>query len=59
MASEQEAHLIALACSPPPEERGRWTLRLLAGRMVALGYVDRLSYETVRQTLKKTRSGRI
>jgi hypothetical protein len=47
-----------LACSPPPEERGRWTLRLLAGRMVALGYVDRLSYETVRQTLKKTRSSR-
>jgi transposase len=56
---EQEAHLIALACSPPPAERGRWTLRLLAGRMVELGYVDTLSYETVRQTLKKTRSGRI
>ena len=55
----QEAHLIALACSPPPEERGRWTLRLLAGRMVELGYVDTLSYETVRQALKKTRSGRI
>jgi transposase len=55
----QEAHLIALACSPPPEERGRWTLRLLAGRMVELGYVDTLSYETVRQTLKKTRCGRI
>jgi transposase len=56
---EQEAHLIALACSPPPAERGRWTLRLLAGRMVELGYVDTLSYETVRQTLKKTRCGRI
>jgi transposase len=56
---EQEAHLIALACSPPPEERGHWTLRLLAARMVELGYVDSLSYETVRQTLKKTRSGRI
>jgi transposase len=56
---EQEAHLIALACSPPPAERGHWTLRLLAARMVELGYVDRLSYETVRQTLKKTRSGRI
>jgi transposase len=51
----QEAHLIALACSPPPEECGRWTLRLLAGRMVELGHVDTLSYETVRQTLKKTR----
>ena len=56
---EQEAHLIALACSAPPEDRGRWTLRLLACRMVELGHVDTLSYETVRQTLKKTSSGRI
>jgi transposase len=56
---EQEAHLIALACSPPPEERGRWTLRLLARRMVELGHVDTLSYETVRQALKKTNSARI
>jgi transposase len=55
---EQEAHLIALACSPPPEERGRWTLRLLARRMVELGHVDTLSYETARQTLKKTSSAR-
>lgn len=51
---EQEAHLIALACSPSPEGRKRWTLRLLADKMVALEYVDSLSYETVRQTLKKT-----
>jgi transposase len=56
---EQEAHLIALACSPPPETHGRWTLRLLAQSMVELRYVDTVSYETVRQTLKKTRSGRI
>jgi transposase len=56
---EQEAHLIALACSAPPEAHGRWTLRLLARRMVELQYVDTVSYETVRQTLKKTRSGRI
>ena len=56
---EQEAHLIALACSPPPDGRGRWTLRLLAERMVALEYVDSLSHETVRQTLKKTSFGRI
>ncbi len=49
-----EAHLIALACSEPPEGRIRWTLRLLAGRMVALEYVDALSYETVRGVLKKT-----
>ena len=51
----QEAHLIALACSAPPEGRARWTLRLLAQSMVELAYVDTLSYETVRQTLKKER----
>jgi transposase len=55
----QEANLIALACSAPPEGHARWTLRLLAARMVELAYVDTLSYETVRQTLKKTRSSRI
>jgi transposase len=55
---EQEAKLIALACSTPPDARGRWTLRLLAGRMVELQHVDTLSPETVRQTLKKTRSSR-
>lgn len=55
---EQEAHLIALACSVPPEGQVRWTLRLLAQRMVELAYADTLSHETVRQTLKKTRSGR-
>jgi transposase len=49
-----EAHLIALACSKSPEGTSRWTLRLLADRMVALEYVDSLSYETVRQVLKKT-----
>lgn len=55
---ELEAKLIALACSAPPEEHGRWALRLLAGRMVELQHVDSLSHETVRQTLKKTRSSR-
>ena len=55
---DQEAHLIALACSEPPSGRKRWTLRLLAKRMVELEYTDRLSYETVRGTLKKTRSSR-
>ncbi len=49
-----EAHLIALACNQPPTGRGRWTLRLLAERMVALEYVDTLSHETVRGVLKKT-----
>jgi transposase len=51
-----EAHLIALACSNPPERRGHWPLRLLADRMVELGYVESVSYETVRRTLKKTAS---
>lgn len=53
-----EAHLVALACAAPPEGRGRWTLRLLADRMVALGYVETVAHETVRQTLKKTTSSR-
>jgi transposase len=53
---EQEAHLIALACSAPPEGRGRWTLRLLASRMVELRHVEALSHETVRRTLKKERA---
>lgn len=49
-----EAHLIALACQKPPEGRSRWTLRLLADRMVQLEYVERVCYQTVRRTLKKT-----
>jgi transposase len=49
-----EAHLIALACSQAPEGHSRWTLRLLADRMVALEYVDTLSKDTVHRTLKKT-----
>lgn len=54
-----EAHLIALSCSEPPEGRERWSLRLLADRMVELGHADALSYETVRRTLKKTFSSPI
>jgi len=50
----QEAQLIALACSAAPKGHERWTLRLLARRMVELGYVDSVSHETVHQTLKKT-----
>jgi transposase len=53
---EAEAHLIALACSHPPRGQQRWTLRLLANRLVELQYVDTVSHETVRQTLKKPRS---
>lgn len=51
-----EAHLIALSCSDPPEGRERWSMRLLADRMVELGHVEALSHETVRRTLKKTAS---
>jgi transposase len=50
---EQEAHLVALVCSPPPEERSRWTLKLLAQKMVELEYVEHVASETIRQTLKK------
>lgn len=52
----QEAHLIALACSAPPAGRRRWTLRLLADRLVALEQVAAVSHETVRQVLKQTSS---
>lgn len=52
----QEAHLIALACSEPPAGQVRWTLRLLADKMVELAYIDSVSYGTVRRVLKKTNS---
>src|ERR687898_105910 len=55
---EQEARLVALACSAPPEGRKRWTLRLLADRLVELEVVESVSYETVRQALKQTGSSR-
>jgi transposase len=54
----QEAHLVALACSPAPTGRARWSLRLLADKLVELEIVDDISYEAVRQTLKKTNSSR-
>jgi hypothetical protein len=53
-----EAHLVALACGTPPEGRARWTLRLFADQMVALEYVESVSYESVRRTLKKMNSSR-
>ena len=49
-----EAHLIAQACSKPPKGRARWTLHLLAGRMVDLRLLESVSHESVRQALKKT-----
>lgn len=51
-----EAHLVALTCGEPPTGHERWTLRLLAERMVALEYVTAVSHETVRQVLKKMNS---
>lgn len=51
---EAEAHLIAIACSEAPEGYERWTLRLLRDEMVALEYVESVSHETIRTTLKKT-----
>ena len=51
-----EAHLIALACSQPPEGRASWTLKLLAGQLVEREIVESISAETVRNTLKKTHS---
>lgn len=53
-----EARLIALACGAPPEGRARWTLKLLADRLVALEVVESISYEAVRRTLKQTSSSR-
>ncbi len=50
---DQEAYLIALSCGEPPEGRARWTLRLLANRLVELDYVEGISHETIRQVLKK------
>ena len=51
---EKEAHLIALACSEAPEGQARWTLRLLADKMVELKHFSSVSHETIRRTLKKT-----
>lgn len=56
LGGEEEARLVALACSKPPEGAARWTLTLLAGALVELEVVDAVSRETVRQSLKKTRS---
>jgi len=51
-----EAHLVALSCSDPPEGFSRWSLRLLAYKVVELDYIDNISHETIRRVLKKTKS---
>jgi transposase len=55
---EQEAHLIALCCSEVPTGHEHWTMRLLADKMVELGYVEQVSHKTVWETLKKMHSSR-
>jgi transposase len=56
LMGEQAAHLIAIACTPAPDDHDHWTLRLLAGKAVELGFVDSISPETIRQMLKKMNS---
>ena|ERR1035438_5981712 len=50
-----EAHLVAISCSKAPDGYARWSLRMLADKMIELKYVESVSYETVRQVLKKTK----
>jgi len=59
ITGEVEAHIIALACSEPPEGYSKWSLRLLAGRIVELGYTDSISYAYVGRILKKHNSNPI
>ena len=53
---EQEARLIAVTCGEPPAGQVRWTMRLLADKLVELAVVESISYQTVRRTLKQTNS---
>ena len=54
----QESHLVGVTCSAPPEGRSRWSLRLLRERLIELEVVEHIGLETIRTTLKKTRSSR-
>ena len=53
-----EAHLVAISCSQAPEGYTRWSLRMLADKMVTLNYAESVSHETIRQVLKKTKLNR-
>ena len=53
---KQQAHIIALACSDPPQGHSHWTLRILAAKVVQLNFAESISPETIRNTLKKTNS---
>jgi len=54
LTGEQMAHLVAVACTPVPDGHDHWTLRMLADKAVALGYVRHIAHTTIRQALKKT-----
>jgi transposase len=56
LSAKQEAHVIAVACSKAPDGRARWTLRLLADKIVELGFCESYSHEQVRRLLKKRSS---
>jgi transposase len=56
LSGTQRAHLVAIACSPVPDGHDHWTLRMLAGKAVELGFVEKVSPETIRALLKKTSS---
>jgi transposase len=56
LTGQQQAHLIAIACSKVPDGHDHWTLRMLANKAVELGFVEKISPETIRALLKKTRS---
>ena len=58
LSGAQQAHLIVIACSPVPDGHDHWTLRLLAGKAVELGFVERISPETIRALLRRTSSSR-
>jgi transposase len=58
LSEKGEAYLIALSCSAPPDDQVKWTMQLLADRLVEVGIVDEISDETVRRTLKKMCSNR-
>lgn len=59
VTGEVEAHVVALACSEPPEGYSKWTLRQLADKTVELGYIDSISHVTISTILKKMNLSRI
>src|SRR5215204_6837142 len=58
LTGKQEAYVVALACSDPPEGKKRWSMQMLADKLVELGIVEEISDETIRRTLKRGTSSR-